>query len=800
MEEDLEVCPISITDSSINIANHLQCIQEANLGPANPSEPSDTFWSVMADKWLIPTEDARVRQCQNCDNYNNSPDMLECLQSSTFKASDLPINPPWADVDTSAGYCSKWNIICSATRTCATWEPEEDQGELDTGVDMEDQTQMSLSAPKLVKKVFTFESVLKAVDSGDSGDLRIEGYASTNAVDRSSDVILASAWTKSNGLNNFKANPILLFNHDYNMPVGKVIEMTTDSKGLLIKGIISKNAAGNVYNLVKEGVLTTFSVGFMIRDADYDKSKDGLIIKDAELLEISVVSVPCNQDATFSVAKSFDSQDDYLNFRKQFETALVGQPSAEHEGSSEGAQASRKSFKMNEELQTTIAAEVAKALAEKALAEKAAADKAIADKVSEKAAAEAATVKVVETAGERLYAELEKRFQDKEINLEKQLGDLKTELTEKSEELKAIANSKRVFSDRGASTEEWKKQFGADMEDAYLLARITGEGYNTKFAKNLLEKVNSFSSVQVSSDTFEREVNLNIERDIWLELVLAPLFREISMTSAAMTIPVAPDTNYASITSTANIPGTNPNGLLDVRGVAPGTGTGVQLTEIELRTIKMVAKTYLNNDTEEDALLPILPLLRDAMIRQHARGVENMILLGGHTDGAYPSITAAQGLLKYATTNSRTITAAGAATPLTAAALLGLRKNMGKYGLRPSDVVYIVSLQGYFELIEDAEFQDFNLVNQLATKLTGEVGQVFGSPVMVCDEFPAAATGKYLAAAVNKRNFVVPRQRGITVESQYLVENQHKVLATTQRLGFKEIIPNAKSVVALKYA
>jgi hypothetical protein len=146
------------------------------------------------------------------------------------------------------------------------------------------------------------------------------------------------------------------------------------------------------------------------------------------------------------------------------------------------------------------------------------------------------------------------------------------------------------------------------------------------------------------------------------------------------------------------------------------------------------------------------------------------------------------------------VTAAGTATPLTAAALLGLRKNMGKYGLRPNDVAYIVSQQCYFELLEDAEFQDFNLVNQQATKLTGEVGQIFGSSVMVCDEFPAAATGKYHALAVNTRNFVVPRQRGVTVESQYLVENQHKVLATTQRLGFKEIIPNAKSVIGLKYA
>ena len=34
-----------------------------------------------------------------------------------------------------------------------------------------------------------------------------------------------------------------------------------------------------------------------------------MTITDVELLEISVVSVPCNQDSLFSIRKSFDSDD-----------------------------------------------------------------------------------------------------------------------------------------------------------------------------------------------------------------------------------------------------------------------------------------------------------------------------------------------------------------------------------------------------------------------------------------------------------------------------------------------------------
>ena len=40
-----------------------------------------------------------------------------------------------------------------------------------------------------------------------------------------------------------------------------------------------------------------------------------------------------------------------------------------------------------------------------------------------------------------------------------------------------------------------------------------------------------------------------MERDIQLELVLAPLFREIQMTSATQIIPIIPDAGYAEFTA-----------------------------------------------------------------------------------------------------------------------------------------------------------------------------------------------------------------------------------------------------------
>ena len=102
-------------------------------------------------------------------------------------------------------------------------------------------------------------------------------------------------------------------------------------------------------------------------------------------------------------------------------------------------------------------------------------------------------------------------------------------------------------------------------------------------------------------------------------------------------------------------------------------------------------------------------------------------------------------------------------------------------------------------MLSDAEFQDVNLVGNVATKLNGEIGEVFGSRVIVCDEFATPAVSKFYAMAVYTKNYLMPRLRGVTIESDYQVAEQRRVLVASQRLGFTDLIDGATSVHALKY-
>ena len=667
-----------------------------------------------------------------------------------------------------------------------------------------------------MQKIFNLTSTFKSVQPNEDGSVNIKGYASTNDTDRAGDVIMKESWEKG-GLENFTNNPIILFNHDYNKPIGRATSLETDEKGLKITANLSKSA-GDVTNLVKEGILRAFSVGFRVKDADYMEEGDGYLIKDAELFEVSVVSVPANQSATFSVAKSFDTQEEYSEWKKQFVKPTEAKKPQDTDKTSvfkENKMSENKDFNL-EEFAKTVAKETTAAIAmqqaeakasaeaeEKAVAEKVAEEKAIEDaKLEEKKAEVTAIIEAGTSGAETLVSDLEKRIDSQYSNVEEVVESLKAELQEKSEEIAQIRESKRIFGERqkGGGLEA----YASDLEDVWLLGKATGKGLNTKFGQETMEKVNGHSGIDVSSADFEQTVSTNIERDIQNELVLAPLFREIAMTSATQILPILPDAGYAEFTSNQTASGSAPHGNLDPRGDAydPSNGAGIVMTERTLTTKKLISQSFLGNETEEDAILPILPLIRESMIRSHARGVENALLAGDDADGVYGTSGATfEGLLHLSRNDSdfTQSSTAFASDSLTALQLLAARKNMGKYGLKPEEVIYVVSQTGYYQLLEDAEFQDVNLVGDMATKLSGEIGTVFGSRVIVCDEFATPAVSKFHAIAVYPRNYVVPRLRGVTVESDYQVAEQRRVLVASQRLGFIDLIDGATSKWGLMY-
>ena len=642
-----------------------------------------------------------------------------------------------------------------------------------------------------MEKIFNLTSTFKALDEDDGG-VHICGMASTADFDRAGDTISAEAWTKG-GLNNFEKNPIILFNHDYNKPIGRATGLKVTENGLELKAKISKSAPDHVAQLVKEGILGAFSVGFRVKDADYLAETDGLKIKDAELFEVSVVSVPCNQAATFSLAKSFDSIEEYNEFKKTFTNSvdLAGQSLAQDEDSFEasdtpdGTEKSVQKEMTMSEVQTPeidldafakkVAEETAAKIAIRQAEEKAAAEakaKAAQEEEAAKAAQEAEVKTAIQTGiesgAERLLADVQKELNEKNSNMEETLAKYKRELEEKSEEIAKMRDSKRVFADRSEKQDITK--WGRDFLTAHMLGVMTRKGWDTQFAQDLQQKAGI--NYTANAADIDQEVSSLIEKEIMNELKVARLFREIPVNGGATVLPIQTDAGKAAWAADAT------SGNLENRPQV--TANQYNAKQVVLNAYRLVSSTFMNNDVDEQVLINLMPMLVESVARAHGRAVEDVIINGNGT---------ISGLDNFAAAYDPGTFSLAAGTRLTSGMLLGAREAMGKYGLAPAQMAYVVSQQSYFDLLNDANFQTLDEVgSDLAARVVGTVGAVYGSPVIVSEEFPAEAAGAPAAFACYTRNYVLPRLRGVTVEQDYEVMNQRRVIVASQSLGFEEIL------------
>ena len=651
-----------------------------------------------------------------------------------------------------------------------------------------------------MNKIFNLTSTFKT-QAQDDGSVLIRGMASTADFDRAGDSISVEAWQKG-GLKNFEKNPIILFNHDYDKPIGRATGLKAGPNGLELECKISKSAPANVAELIKDGVLGAFSVGFRVKDADYIKETDGLMIKDAELFEVSVVSVPCNQSATFSLAKSFSSSDEYEEFKKTFTNRvdLAGQSLAKEEVKASGIasdntpksadiESADREIKMENQnidleafakkVAEDTAAKIAMKQAEQKAADEADAKAAAEANVEKAQAIEAETARVragVQTGVEALMADVEAKLAEKDAKIDEVLKQYKSELEEKSAEIDAMKNSKKSFTDRSSKGDVTK--WGNEFLTAHLLGVMTRKGMNTEYGIALQEKAGI--DYTTNAPDIDQEVSSLIEKEIMNELKVARLFREIPVNGAATVLPIQPDVDPAAWQGvpTANAVGGNLQNL----GAAGGNVNKFQPKQVILNAYRLISSSFMDNDVDEQVLINLMPMIVESVARAHAKAVEAVVLNGNGT---------ISGLDNVASTFGTTL-AIGAGAKMTSALLLGARQGMGSYGLNPSDLAYIVSQNSYYDLLEDTNFQTLDEVgSDLAIKVTGTIGAVYGTPVVVSDQFPAEVAGIPAGFACYTRNYVMPRLRGVTVEQDYEVMNQRRVIVASQSLGFEEIVAGA---------
>ena len=131
-----------------------------------------------------------------------------------------------------------------------------------------------------------------------SGQWIVEGFAATHDLDLQDEIISEEALANSE--NDLLENSTVLFNHDINMAVGKVLKTEKREKGLWVQILISKTVP-DIWQQIQEGVLNKFSIRGRVIEAvkQFMKEADKTVrvIKEMLLVEVSLVPLPANPQA-----------------------------------------------------------------------------------------------------------------------------------------------------------------------------------------------------------------------------------------------------------------------------------------------------------------------------------------------------------------------------------------------------------------------------------------------------------------------------------------------------------------------
>ncbi len=292
-----------------------------------------------------------------------------------------------------------------------------------------------------------------------------------------------------------------------------------------------------------------------------------------------------------------------------------------------------------------------------------------------------------------------------------------------------------------------------------------------------------------------------------MQLKVSALFRRFTMPTNPYKFPVvsADATGYLQTESIVDE-------ATKFRASTPGT------TNVQLSAIKLAGRILFSEEISEDSIVPIMPWLRDQIVLALATA-EEKALVNGDTSSPHMDLNVTTAYdAQMAWDGLRHMVAAGAKVSLATFNLENLRsvrKAMGKYGIDPSKLVLLVGLSGYIQLLSLKDSNSVQVVTTIdkygpnATILSGEIGKLDGSPIIVSENvyenlnasglYDAVTTTKTIMLYVYLPAFIIGDRRKVTVKTAANIETDQQLLVATQRLDFKPFYPVTEKMIGLAY-
>lgn len=293
-----------------------------------------------------------------------------------------------------------------------------------------------------------------------------------------------------------------------------------------------------------------------------------------------------------------------------------------------------------------------------------------------------------------------------------------------------------------------------------------------------------------------------------LALRVVGLFRAIDMPSNPFEIPGFAVTRVRGGKAVEN---TADTGQTPFKKVTPGT------RKIQLNASKFAAEVLVSKEEEEDSLIPILAFLTDEITSQLSFDMEDSVV-NGDAQGAHmdSDVTATDDPRRIWDGFRNLVPAAaktdGSAAIVDSVKLRAQRKKMGKYGVDSSQLVHVLSIAGYVNLLSDVNTLTLEKYGPQAVILNGELARVDGIPIVVSQfvrddlnatgVYDGTTTTKTIAITVNTNCWLVGNRRALTVQTlrELYAEYDQDAIAVSMRKAFVPAYPVAtEPIVALTY-
>lgn len=293
-----------------------------------------------------------------------------------------------------------------------------------------------------------------------------------------------------------------------------------------------------------------------------------------------------------------------------------------------------------------------------------------------------------------------------------------------------------------------------------------------------------FVPTDLSSELFQR---MYMNSELAAEFISS----EVTMPTPTFVMPIR--TTRPTFYVGSENPGSNPNES------SPGTAN------MTLVAAKLIGKTAFSYEADEDSIIPVLPWVAENLASAASDALEGAIINGDttatHQDSDIHAVSAHyaklfKGLRKYA--NAGSLSRSLATGGISSANVLTLKKDMGRWGLRPSDLLIIAGVKGYNDFLGlDETLTAEKVGSNVARILTGEAPNIWGIRILSSSQvredltsagiYDGATTTKGSFLVVHKPSWMMGVHKGFTVEVDRDIQQQLNIVVASFRRDFKPL-------------